>query len=243
MPSQTKTVDSNETFIIIVPVFNEEGSIERTIVSWSRIVEKFPGSEILVINDGSTDKTKKKLDKLLSKTPFLCVIHQENKGHEKAISLGYKKAVKTNHNWVFQTDSDNYFASSDFYKLWEKKDNSHFLLGHRHKREDLFYRIALSKLISLWILILFGNYIRDSNIPFRLIKRDYLKKIIDKVPKDVFAPNIFLTILAARDGQNLYNIPVTLKTVKKKSSLSKLKLLKVSFHGFKELVYFRLNYI
>jgi len=237
MPPQTKTIKTKDSFLVIMPAFNEEQNIEKTIFSWIPIIRDKPGSEILVIDDGSTDKTDGKLRKLAKKYEFLNVIHKKNEGHGKTLLLGYKYATKSEHPWIFQTDSDGHFSPSDSYKLWKKRNNSQFILGQRTKRKDPFYRIALSRLISLWILILFGQKIKDPNIPFRLIKRDYLKEIIEKVPKGVFAPNIFLSILAKKDGHNLHHVPVK-HIPRRGGKRNHLKLLKGAFKGFVELLLF-----
>jgi len=229
-----------ETFLIVMPAYNEEVYIEETINSWSRLLNDFPGSEILVINDGSTDGTKDKLDGLSQKFSYLSVIHKDNEGHGKTILHGYHKATNSHHKWVFQTDSDGHFDPKDFYKLWEKRGSSPFVLGHRQKRKDSLDRLIISRIISIWISILFGKHIKDPNIPFRLMKKAYLKKILKKVPEGIFAPNIFLSILASKDGHNLHHIPVSHKA-KKKGKQNRLKFLKGALQGFVELTLFCLN--
>jgi len=227
----------SETFIVVVPAFNEETYIEETILSWSKLIGDFPGSEILVINDGSTDGTGNMLDGLSQKLPSLSVIHKENEGHGKTILLGYQKALDSSHTWIFQTDGDGHHHPSNFENLWEKRSTSDFILGHRRKRQEPLYRLALSHLISVWIFILFGKYIKDPNVPFRLMRRKYLKKILKRVPKGVFAPNIFLSILASKDGHNLHHIPIKHKP-RKKDGRNKFKLLKGALQGFVELLLF-----
>ena len=231
-----------ETFIIVMPAYNEEKNIERTISSWVPIIKNHPGSEILVINDGSKDKTADKLQGLAAKYKFLKIIHKKNEGHGKTILLGYKKAISSSHDWIFQTDSDGHFDPNDFYKLWGERKLSNCILGHRHKRKDGLHRIILSHLISIWIFILFGKYIKDPNIPFRLIKRTYLKEAIKIIPEGVFAPNIFLSILAAKHGYNLHHIPVKHKSTKKSHS-NALKILKGALQGFAQLTLFGLRLI
>lgn len=225
-----------ETLLVIMPAYNEEVCIEETVSSWSKLVNNFPGSEILVINDGSTDKTKEKLDKLSIKIPFLRVIHKENEGHGMSIRLGYERAIKTRHDWIFQTDSDGHFTPSDFYKLWEKRLSSNFILGKRTERKDPLFRLALTWLASLYIYILFREYIKDPNIPFRLISRRYLENLIEKVPEDSFAPNAFLSILAKKDGQKLHHVPVKYKPRIKNHN--KMKILKGSLQTCYQLLLF-----
>ncbi|OGM28635.1 hypothetical protein A2962_00960 [Candidatus Woesebacteria bacterium RIFCSPLOWO2_01_FULL_39_61] len=233
---------AKETFILVMPAYNEEDNIETTISLWIPIINKIPGSEILVINDGSKDKTFQTIYSLSQKYSFLKVINKQNEGHGKTILLGYKKALASRHEWIFQTDSDGHFAAKDFYKLWRMRKTSDFILGYRQKRKDPKYRILLTNLISIWIFILFGKYIKDPNIPFRLIKREYLKNLLKLVPENSFAPNIFLTILAARDHHNLYHIPIKHRP-RKKNIYTDIKILKGAFQGFLELIAFALTLI
>ena len=232
---------TRETFMIVMPAYNEEACIDQVVESWMEVVNMFPGSEMVVLNDGSTDKTPVILNKLARKYRFLNIISKKNGGHGKTVFEGYKRAVSSRHPWIFQTDSDGHFNPSDFYKLWVKKDSSHFVLGYRHKRKDLFYRIALSNFISLWIFILFGIFIKDPNIPFRLMRKAYLEETLKRVPKDVFAPNIFLSILAKKDGHNLHHIPVKHSSNIKGGLSTNLKVIQSSLRGFAELLRFRVD--
>jgi len=227
-----------ETIILVMPVYNEELYIGKTVLSWIKLLNSFPGSEILVIDDGSIDKTSKILDLLVLKFPILKIVHKKNEGHGKTILTGYQKAVLSRHEWVFQTDGDGHYRPSDFYALWRERQNSDFILGQRQKRQDPFFRIVLSKLVSFWIFILFGVYIKDTNIPFRLIRRQYLKKILKRIPNEIFAPNIFLSILAKKDGHILQQIPVTHK-FRKKSHPNTVKIIRGAMKGFFELLLFK----
>src|SRR3990172_11926052 len=164
-----------DSFVIVMPVLNEESYIEKTILSWNPVVQNIPGSEILVIDGGSKDSTLDKLKVLSESFNFVKVINQKDKGHGNAIRQGYEFALKTPHPWIFQADADGHINPIEFNKLWQRRSKSDFILGHRQKRADSIYRLVLSRLISIWILILFGTYIKDPNIPFRLIRKRYLR--------------------------------------------------------------------
>jgi hypothetical protein len=87
----------------------------------------------------------------------------------------------------------------------------------------------------------YGVMIPDSNIPFRLIKGSYLKQCLQRLPDPApFAPNIFLSVMARKDGNKLFNIPITHKDRHTgEVSIKKWKLLKVCWQSFKELTAFR----
>lgn len=242
MIPRMKTNNTRDTFLVVMPALNEEAYIENNINSWASVVNEFPGSEILVVEGGSDDGTKVKLNKLARVHDFISIVDQEGKGHGNAIMQGYKIAIDSEHPWVFQADADGHFLPSDLYKLWKRKNLSNFILGYRHKRKDPIYRIALSKLISIWIFILFRKYIKDPNIPFRLVKRSYLQKALKVVPEGIFAPNIFLSILAKKNGHNLHHIPVK-HSPRRDGKRNHFKLLKGAFKGFFELILFSLAVI
>ena len=231
--------------VIVIPVYNESGCIEEVIKSWDSFIKEYlkeVAFKILVVNDGSKDNTGQILDGLASQIDNLQVIHQKNGGHGNAVLNGYKAAINLSPLWVFQVDSDNQFIPEDFPKLWEKRALSNFILGYRAKRYDDANRLVITRIVRLINLTLFGVYIVDSNIPYRLIKGDYLPKLVNALPNYPFAPNIFLSVLAKRDGNDLMSIPVTHKERETgQVSIIKWKLLKVCFRTAKELALFSLG--
>jgi hypothetical protein len=92
-------------------------------------------------------------------------------------------------------------------------------------------------------LVIYGTYIDDANIPFRLIKTSFLTKLLAGLPSPTpFAPNIFLSVLSKKAGQKLFNIPVTHKERETgEVSIRHFKLLQVCWQSFKEIARFRLN--
>ena len=229
-----------DTFILVMPAYNEQDCIEKVTETWMRLIQKYPGSEMLIINDGSKDNTAQKLDSVKPSYKNLTVIHKQNEGHGKTVRRGYDHAVKTAQEWVFQTDSDDQFIPDDFNKLWEARNKSDFIIGFRQKRDDPFHRIVITKIIRFFNALFFGSYILDSNVPYRLMRRSYLERLLAVIPDNLFAPNIFLSILAKKDGQDLINVPITHKERETGSiSIVKWTLIKVCLRGLKELILFR----
>lgn len=238
-------MENKLTLAIVIPVYNESGCIEEVIRSWGNFIINYlnnPAFKIIVVNDGSKDQTPQILDALAKELPYLQVVHQVNGGHGNAVLNAYKIAAQLAPEWVFQVDSDNQFLPEDFPKLWEQKEHSKFILGYREKRYDDANRLVITRIVRMINLSLFGVYIVDSNIPYRLIKGDYLPKLLAALPSDPFAPNIFLSVLAKRDGNDLMSIPVTHKErVTGQVSIIKWKLLKVCMRTAKELSLFSLG--
>jgi dolichol-phosphate mannosyltransferase len=231
---------------IVMPAYNEEECIEKVVGSWTDFLKKrFPddNTTLIVINDGSKDRTGEILDRLAMSNTHLTVLNQKNGGHGNAVVNGYRKAVELQSGYVFQTDSDDQFVTEDFEKLWEKRRESKFVLGYREIRHDASVRLFITKVLRGTISTVYGTYILDSNIPFRLIEGGFLKKLLQQLPNpEPFAPNIFLAVMAKKSGQKLYDIPITHKDRETGTvSIVKWNLWKVCIRSFRELLRFRIE--
>jgi len=229
--------------IVVIPVYNEQDCIEEVIRSWGEFLKQYLSGlsfKIIVVDDGAKDNTPVILDKLAPQLPYLQVIHQKNGGHGDAVLNGYAAALKYQPEWVFQVDSDNQFLPEDFPKLWENRSKSNFILGYRLKRYDDFNRLIITRILKMLNAVVMVANIKDSNIPYRLIKGTYLADLLADLPGRPFAPNIFLSVMAQKDGNDLMNIPVTHKERETgQVSIIKMKLLKVCIRTAKELVAFK----
>ena len=101
---------------IVMPAHNEGEHIEQTVREWhGSVVSRVPGSELIVVDDGSTDDTRARLEAARSFVPELRVIPREvNAGHGPAVRTGLEQATG---EFVFQTDSDRQFDPEEFWKL------------------------------------------------------------------------------------------------------------------------------
>jgi len=228
------------TCIVVMPAFNEEACIGEVCREWLTMLEGVPGSRLLVVNDGSTDRTAKILDALAQGSPALTVVHQGNAGHGAAILHGYHKALEMGCEWVCQVDSDGQFEARDFAELWARARHCRFVLGYRRRRRDPLHRRALSAALRVLILVLFGAHIRDPNVPFRLMEARYLDELLARVPATAFAPNVFLSILARRCGRDFCEVQVAHASRRAGAgSLGMWRLLRLLPRCVKELLGFR----
>ena len=104
-------MDDYFTFTVIIPVYNCERFIEKTIAS---VIAQPEVTEIVVVNDGSTDRTGLLLDQLQKKIPILKIFHHQNKwnkGRSASRNLGIQKATG---NYIAFLDADDYFLPNRF---------------------------------------------------------------------------------------------------------------------------------
>ena len=238
------TTNPKEFLCVAMPAYNEEGCIDEVIKNWIDYLSRMPGVEFrfIVVNDGSRDRTGEILDGLAKSESRLSVVHQENGGHGKALLTAYRAALALGPDWVFHVDSDDQFKPEDLGTLWAERNKAPFSMGIRAERHDAFHRLVITRILILFNLFIFGTYLRDANIPYRLIKADYLKRLLDLFPNDVFAPNIFLAVLAKKDGNLVQTTPVNHRDRHSgKVSIVRWRLIKACLRCVRELFVFRLS--
>ena len=115
-------------YSIIIPIYNEERTLEKLLKS----LEQYSHSrnQILIINDGSVDKT----NKILKKYDFIDVLHlKKNYGKGTAIKIGLHKSI---HNKTILYDGDLELHADGISELMRlDRDNGvHSILGQRFKK-------------------------------------------------------------------------------------------------------------
>lgn len=233
-----------ESVYVVIPAYNEEICISAVLESWCNQLTAVGGIEfkICVVDDGSRDRTAEIVEALAKNNSYIVLHRQKNGGHGRAILSGYNLALEQGVDWIFQVDSDGQFDPKDFLKLWQLRTRSPFILGQRKSRSDPPLRLIISGLVQFLIKLIFAVKTADANVPFRLMRSDFLKELLSRVPTDVFAPNIFLTVCAKHSGVNLFEIPVThFARQGGKVSIVRLKLLKVCLRSAWELLKFRVK--
>ena len=185
--------------LIVVPVYNEEKDLNFFINNWANLLPENK-MDLLFIDDGSKDNSVNIIKTYKKKIKNILLIEKINSGHGDTITKGYEFAIQNSYEYVFQVDSDNQFRSSDFKLLWsDQKKEYDLILGNRKIRKDSFLRVFLSKVILRTIIfLLFSKNIEDSNIPFRLIRVDFLKNYSKKLNFLPIAPNILMSIYSKK---------------------------------------------
>ncbi|MFA5792094.1 MAG: glycosyltransferase family 2 protein [Candidatus Paceibacterota bacterium] len=201
---------------IIIPVNNEEAAIENTL-NELLLFSKTREWDILVVNDGSTDKTKGILEKF---TSVKVIHHPYNKGYGAALKTGIKNAST---ELICFYDSDGQHNPEDIISLLQHFNNYDMLVGERSRDSHKEWIRRPGK----WVLsktanFLTGRKIPDLNSGLRLVKRDVILKLLHLFP-DGFSFSTTSTIAFLNLGLNIGYYPI--KTNKRigKSSVKQLK--------------------
>lgn len=197
-----KTNPNRVSFVF--PVYNEESVIEKTLYSYYREFINKLDFEMIVAEDGSTDRTKEILKKLEPELSLKLYSKDDRKGYLNAVRDALKIAE---FEWIFLVDSDNQFDPHDFWKLWSKINQYDILLGKKINRKDGLLRLFLSKGYNLILKTLFSIKYEDIDTGFRLLRRSVTNKIAPEVKHLGFFTAEF--VIRAHDrGYRIIEIPV-----------------------------------
>jgi glycosyltransferase involved in cell wall biosynthesis len=194
-----------DKLFIVMPVYNEEESIEAIAKEWHSVVVSIGNdSKLVILNDGSTDGTSEILCRIKNQYSNLIIINKENSGHGPTCTAAYKFSVAEGAGWVFQTDSDGQTKSDEFWGFWEKRNAYDFIIGHRAKRRDGLARIFISTVLKKTLLLIFGVSVKDANAPFRLMKAGRLQMYLPAIPDNYFIPNVLLSVMVIKNKEKIF---------------------------------------
>lgn len=157
---------------IFFPAYNEEGNIATTLIdarNAAKLVAK--DYEIIVVNDGSHDRTVEVVAELQKHDHKIRLIsHPRNLGYGAAVKTGLK-ACKM--DWIFFTDSDGQFHYDELAKFVKESDKADLVIGYRRKRMDPFHRVFVAQvLLKVWNFVLFGLTVKDVDCAYKLFKKE-----------------------------------------------------------------------
>jgi glycosyltransferase involved in cell wall biosynthesis len=171
---------------ILLPAYNEEENIQVVI----REAKKYlPKAKIVVIDDGSTDRTYE----LAKKEKVTVIKHEVNKGKGEAIKTGFKHFLKIPVNFIVIADTDRQYLLEDAPKLLEplKNREADFVMGYRDFRKVPFRHKLGNFVWKTLFNFLFGTNLKDTNCGYVALTKEVMKKV--KVHGGYIIENAFLS--------------------------------------------------
>lgn len=194
----------NITLSVIVPVYNEENYIEKTIQKIFS-VEKNIKKEIIVVNDGSSDGTKLLLDRIKNKYNLHVYHHNANQGKGASLKTGI---LKSTGSVVLIQDADLEYTPEDYPTLLEPflKQDADVVYGSRFISNKPHRVLYFWHSIGNAFLTLFSNMMTNLNLTdmetgYKVFKGDLIRKIAPKLEtkKFGFEPEITARIAKIKD--------------------------------------------
>lgn len=195
-----------DVLYIVIPAYNEAANISKLIEEWYPIIEKHNGegkSRMVIVDDGSSDNTGEIVKKEAHKRPQLRLLKKENGGHGSAVLTGYRYAIKSKADYIFQTDSDRQTLPEEFEGFWSQRKRFDAIIGERSQRQDGIGRIIVTDGLKLVLLLLFRRYIPDANAPYRLMKRSALRDALSYIERGETLPNVMIAAIFAKERRRV----------------------------------------
>lgn len=204
---QPGSASTTPSLTVVMPVYNEESCLREAVEEVRRhVLALVPGSELLVVNDGSTDRSGEMLDEMAAELPNLSVLHKRNGGHGEALVEGMNAA---HGEYLFLIDSDRQIPLEQFAAHWRLRDPGALLCGVRTNRRDPFHRMVLTRVLRLSLMMIFGRRLRDSNAPYKIVPRGCWDEARRVIPPNALTPSLLLAVVASRSpAMRLLEVPV-----------------------------------
>jgi glycosyltransferase involved in cell wall biosynthesis len=221
---------------VVAPLYNEEENIEKVLTYWDSLLESANyGSEIVVTNDGSTDKTPEILSKLQRQIKKLRVItHNQNYGYGRALSTAIHGSVG---EWVVTIDSDGQFDLKDYKGLLDKAQSEKLdgVTGFRLIKKDTLIRVIADRVLNLIVRNMFKIKFTDTNCALKVLRGDWIRKINIEArgypaPTEII---VKLSKLGAKLGEK------GVQHIERQAGLSKLKPFQTGINFLRFLLYLR----
>jgi len=204
--------------LIIVPTYNELVSAPLLV---RRIFKYIPESNILVVDDGSPDKTADAIRELQQEFPTLHLLERKTKlGLGSAYRLGFTWGLERGYEELIEMDADLSHRVRDLKKMIEAKElqpNTDLVIGSRWvpggKTENWSKsRELLSRAANLYVRAMLGLGVRDSTAGFRIYSASMLKRLnMESIKSEGYSFQIEMTRAVHELDGKIIEVPITFR--------------------------------
>jgi glycosyltransferase involved in cell wall biosynthesis len=161
---------------VFFPCYNEEENVERTTEAALRACRDLADEfEVIIVNDGSRDRTGELADELAARHPEVRAVHNHpNLGYGGALQAGFRAATKA---WVFYTDGDGQFDFREIEKLLPLLEEYDIISAYRLDRRDPLIRKLNAWAWTVLVNLVFGMRLRDIDCAFKIFPRSLFDRI------------------------------------------------------------------
>src|SRR5712671_775017 len=189
---------------VIVPVYNEVAHVDELL----RAIQASPvKKEIIIVDDGSTDGTREKLQALQAFDDVTIVFHEKNFGKGAAIRTGLAYARG---EYVLIQDSDLEYDPQDYSALLRplEQGQANVVYGVRPDRPERGLRFFLgAKLLTHLTNLLYGAGIHDEATCYKVFRRSLISQIDLQCRRFEFCPEV--TAKLCRIGEKIAEVPIS----------------------------------
>lgn len=162
---------------VFFPAYNDSGTIASLVITALKAARRLTDDfEVIIVNDGSADRTAEIADELARSYPEVRVVHHErNRGYGGALRSGFAAATR---ELIFYTDGDAQYDPGEMEALWRAlRDDVDLVNGYKISRSDPLHRIIIGRIYHHTVKLLFGLTVRDVDCDFRLMRRSIFDRV------------------------------------------------------------------
>ncbi|MBD3279139.1 MAG: glycosyltransferase [Candidatus Pacebacteria bacterium] len=196
---------------LIVPVYNEQNTVQEIL---KRVLKIKAVDEVVIVNDGSTDETLKKINQFVKKLSAtkkkkIHLFDKKNGGKGSAVRYGLKKVTG---DYVLIQDADLEYDPEDIPKLIEpiKKGKAEVVYGSRFLGPHLnllFWHRLGNGLLNLTINILYNTTLSDMETCYKVLPTKLMRSLDLRANKFDLEPEITCKVL--KRGVKIYEVPIS----------------------------------
>jgi glycosyltransferase involved in cell wall biosynthesis len=215
---------------VFLPCHNEEGNVERVVAALSAELPKVARRyQIVVVNDGSHDRTGALADLLAASDAHIRAVHHPvNRGYGAAVISGIRACTEP---WAMLCDGDGQFDASDIAKLIARTPAYDVVVGHRVRRADPLMRRINGKAWTILMRLVLGIRVRDIDCGLKLFRRD----LLDGIDLQAKGAMISAELMAQLAGRGARICEVDVRHLPRVSGEQSGANFKVIARAFKEL--------
>jgi dolichol-phosphate mannosyltransferase len=191
---------------LMMPAYNEEEilpiALDEAVTALNAQVSTW---EIVIVDDGSTDRTPEILAEWVDREPRIRVVtNNPNRGYSQALIRGFHACDL---DVIFYTDADAQFDLMEISRLYPLIAEADMVAGYRVGRQDPWFRLVTSGVYNAIQGLVLGVRARDVNCAFKFFRRDFFERV--NLSSDGFLIDAELYARADRAGLRWAQGPVT----------------------------------
>jgi len=202
---------------VLIPAYNEEVSLATTVETILKQARHFKSMEIIVINDGSKDRTAE----IARTLPVTLIEHDPNRGYGASLKSGLQAAK---HPWILIADADGTYPLEDTPRLLEDAEKYSMVVGARIGAN---VHIPLMRRPAKWMITRLAQYLSRVKIPdlnsgFRIFRKDVALRFLPLYP-DGFSFTTTITLSMLTNGYRVKFVPIDYLKRTGKSSIHPIR--------------------